>query len=351
MVKEIDPIFTMIEQNYKITGLYRIMQQFWLSHNQYYLSTYDESNSDTTIYNAEDVNGGTEINLKKFYLRLKNTGHTQSLFILNNPNDKKDYLFTGTYWQTEWHKQNKTKIKWTIDISLIPTNLKQNTLIKKEWDKYPKIIGLQSLITSEKLIKRAEFAITPNQKYLLIAVNDSQDNVYFAIYAITDIWQGLKNNSILDISTIKPLKKVTALKDKWDAIQKKLGSAGQFSFQGFGIDNGGDIYISSQLAPDLNKTTGKVTTYPRCIVKITNFSSNLDDWTLLNLTDKSTFDQKNLYTEFENMQVNSANDLNFIVGYHKSQKINHKPEKNNKTDKYKLVTVENKIYYLSWFEL
>lgn len=107
------------------------------------------------------------------------------------------------------------------------------------------------------------------------------------------------------------------------------------SIQGYDLDNDGNIYISSQKAPDFD---GSYHAYHKQIVKIPwngRSETKEDQWESVNLSAFGGLDISKKHSEVESIQILSENHCYLTVAYH--SKLDGK----NKT-------TLNRIYELSW---
>lgn len=107
------------------------------------------------------------------------------------------------------------------------------------------------------------------------------------------------------------------------------------SVQGYAIDNDKNIYISNQLSPRINHTTGEVTTWSRKIVKLSWGETNSNNWQVAMI---DGVDLPERYSELESIQVNAPDDIYLTVAYH---------QKYVKAGEYQLRTLENQVFHIS----
>lgn len=114
-------------------------------------------------------------------------------------------------------------------------------------------------------------------------------------------------------------------------LQKNLDISSSISFQGFGIDNDNDIYISSGFGPNV-EFSNKPNNH---IFKIEYDKNNKSKWIDVDCNSLFGHFADNEFPEIENIQVLSSNHLLVAVGVHKQQ-----------TDD--SIQDENRIYKISW---
>ena len=101
------------------------------------------------------------------------------------------------------------------------------------------------------------------------------------------------------------------------------------------MDDYGNIYISSQLAPKYKNK--KWTTHHKQIIKIpANKRSFADQWISVNLSDWGKIDHKGCHSEVESLQVIGEDHVYLTVAYHALD---------SNGDPY---TKYNNLYEISW---
>lgn len=188
---------------------------------------------------------------------------------------------------------------------------------------------------------RAEAAVSPNHQKFLLATIDNSGNGYFTIYSL----------SVIN----KPLDQVASLSNGDNYVN--MGNIAYLesfyypnlsslinSYQGFDMDDYGNIYISSQKAPDINSDTGEFTPHHKQIIKIpANKRYFADQWISVNLSDWGKIDNTGYHSEVEGLQVIDEDHVYLTVAYHDKGKY----KKDGKT-LYKSVTKYNNLYEISW---
>lgn len=180
-------------------------------------------------------------------------------------------------------------------------------------------------------LKRAEAALSPDYSKFLLATVDNSNNGYFVIYnanVINDALDNVEsNNGYVNLGSV-PYEESFVVPNFVDTVT---------SIQGYDIDNDGNIYISSQLAPD----TIKKEYHAKNIFKIPTFArTNTSNWLQIDLTNNAgpiNIYGQGMHTELEGIQIIDENHCYLTVAYHKT--VSGKNE-----------TVSNKIYEVSWAE-
>lgn len=236
--------------------------------------------------------------------------------------------FVGTKPDGTWDKQIAR-----IDISSIGKIYTSNT-------DFPRLAYLNRAGTGKKVdgstyagvdLKRAEAALSPDYSKFLLATVDNDNNGYFTIFDANVINDALDNveasKGYVNLGNL-PYKESFSVKDFYSIVK---------SIQGYDIDNAGNIYVSSQLAPDPvngsyhNKNIFKIPTYAR---------TNSSDWLQVELTKYPgviDIHGQGMHTELEGIQILGENHCYLTVAYHKNISGKNK-------------TVSNKIYEVSWNE-
>lgn len=180
-------------------------------------------------------------------------------------------------------------------------------------------------------LKRAEAALSPDYSKFLLATVDNSGNGYFVIYdanVINDALDNVESNTgYVNLDSV-PYEESFVVPNFVDTVT---------SIQGYDIDNDGNIYISSQLAPD----TIKKEYHAKNIFKIPTFArTNTSNWLQIDLTNNAgpiNIYGQGMHTELEGIQIIDENHCYLTVAYHKT--VSGKNE-----------TVSNKIYEVSWAE-
>lgn len=147
--------------------------------------------------------------------------------------------------------------------------------------------------------------IAPDYGTFLLLIIDNDGNAYFVLYDLNEF------NILLD----KRNKKKISLKQMEYLSEFKITDFKNIigSFQGFGIDNKLNIYISSEYAP----TVKSYFSHDRKIIKIGWDSADPSDWRILDMSDDTILDYENCTTEFKSIQVIDEDDLFLTVSYYK----------------------------------
>lgn len=178
-------------------------------------------------------------------------------------------------------------------------------------------------------LERAEAAVSPDYSKFLLATVDTMGNGYFTIYD-----NNLINNELDNVEYSDGYVNLGELSYLESFVVPGF-SAGVTSIQGYDLDNAGNIYVSSQLAPDTingiyhEKNIFKIPVYAR---------TNTSNWIKVDLTKNAgpiNIYGQGMHTELEGIQILDENHCYLTVAYHKT--VNHK----NKT-------VSNKIFEVSW---
>lgn len=158
---------------------------------------------------------------------------------------------------------------------------------------------------SETNITESRITIAPDYGSFLLLIIDSRGNAYFILYDLNEF------NDLLDQSSnnFLSLKEIDYLSEfKITDFKNIVGS-----FQGFGIDNDLNIYISSEYPP----TVKSYFSHDRKIIKISWDRNEPSDWRILDLSSDNALDHEHCTTEFKNIQVIHENDLFLTVAYYK----------------------------------
>lgn len=178
-------------------------------------------------------------------------------------------------------------------------------------------------------MERSEAAVSPSYSKFLIATVETDGTGHFIVYDMDTINNLLddaeSSNDYVDLRDVPYLDSFTI-----------DGLAGDIlnSIQGYDIDDNGNIYISSQLAPDFSN--GKYTAHHKQIVKIpVNNRQDVSQWETVNLSSDGRLDVTGQHTELEGIQILSENHCYLTVAYHANVSGKNK-------------TVSNKIFEISW---
>lgn len=356
---------TVKEMN-RITGLHNVIQanltdsdMFHGNHVYSLVSRKNESLTD--IYCSNNTPNIDMLNTKPL-ITLQNAGHTQSLnTMMSYYWSLSRYLLVGYNYQTP-NYQNHGGIKWSNSIICLPINTgdDNSTTIVSDFSKYKRIIGLDKVL--EKVMKyhynhthnvvnpfanyggqtvdpdanhvtdkikspfilRSECGISSDGNTFYVAINDIYHDLYVVTYPEPDIRNAVNNSNIVDLSYFDFDPENDA--NRWAYISydqlKSITHSSSFSFQGFGMDNTGNLYISSEFGPKYkDKYSDIPDNHKRFIVKIADLSENSRNWTVIDLTSNPTISASHLITEFEGIQVTDVNKILLTVAYHYNEEI------------------------------
>ena len=245
-------------------------------------------------------------------------GHTQTW----EYSGRSGKWFVGTKPGPKWDKQIAR-----VDINTLGKVFYSNTDLPRL--AYLNRAGSYNFAGTE--LDRAEAAVSPDYSKFLLATVDKSGNGYFTIYdnnVINDQLDSVEySNGYVNLDGVSYLESFM--------VPNFVGVV--TSIQGYDLDNEGNIYVSSQLAPD---TLGGHY-HKKNIYKIPTFArTDTDNWLQINLTDNAgpiNIYGQGMHTELEGIQILNENHGYLTVAYHKT--VNGK----NKT-------VSNKIYEVSWNE-
>ncbi|MGQ5709596.1 helveticin J family class III bacteriocin [Lactobacillus sp. PSON] len=197
---------------------------------------------------------------------------------------------------------------------------------------------------------RSEAAVSPNYEKLLIATIDKAGTGYFSIYKLS-----LINKALDNVKNLSPEKRYIKINDLEYALDssfkvtefynKNADKYDNFvlnSVQGYDLDNYGNIYVTSQKSPDIDKRTGKFEAHHKQILKIPAYARNDSSrWSTLDLSAAGVIDikGKGLHSEVESIQIIDENYGYLTVAYHESRGT--KPKCYSYTSK-------NMIYKIKW---
>lgn len=186
---------------------------------------------------------------------------------------------------------------------------------------------------------RAEAAVSPNHQKFLLATIDNSGNGYFTIYSLSTINKALDQvASLSNGDNYVNMGNITYLESFYYPNLSSLIN----SYQGFDMDDYGNIYISSQLAPDYNYKEDTWTPHHKQIIKIpANKRSFADQWISVNLSDWGKIDHKGYHSEVEGLQVIGEDHVYLTVAYH----YKHYSKKKKH---YVSATKYNNLYEISW---
>lgn len=167
---------------------------------------------------------------------------------------------------------------------------------------------------------------------------DSLKNIYFICYLMDDISSLMSKatNNVADATELDIQAQMRISFVTLRNIRTSFGIYTAMSFQGLALGDDKAIYISSGPAP-------KYGLQPlRFILKINNFDTNTNNWSIINFTEDTRFDQYTedhsikLLTESEGIYLDSMSpndNLYQIIAY-------HNPTNNE--------TVKNIIWHITW---
>lgn len=176
-------------------------------------------------------------------------------------------------------------------------------------------------------IERIEAAVSPDYDKFLVASVEFDGTGHFAIYDLDTINNALDNagTGYVNIGNIQCEESFT-ISDLMDDVDN--------SIQGYDLDETGNIYISSQQAPELKE--GSWTTHHKQIIKIPTYArTDPSQWDYINLSAWGGLDVSGEHTEVEGIQVLNEDHVFLTVAYH----VN----KNGAS-----FTEYNKMYELYW---
>lgn len=231
------------------------------------------------------------------------------------------------------YKRKETNIKWDKQIARVDIKAQKGS--HSSHSDFPRLAYLNragSHPYSGKNFGRAEAAVSPNhQKFLLVTI-DTLGNGYFTIYSLSTINKALDQvASLSDGNNYVNMGNIAYLESFYYPNLSSLIN----SYQGFDMDDYGNIYISSQLAPKYKNK--KWTTHHKQIIKIpANKRSFADQWISVNLSDWGKIDHKGCHSEVESLQVIGEDHVYLTVAYHALD---------SNGDPY---TKYNNLYEISW---
>lgn len=294
-------------------------------------------------------------------------GHTQSLYV-TDITDNTLILGTGP--------DSKTygKFDWARDISIVGTYLDNGyfkydhnyndkgngangcTIIpSKEGDKPLVHYSNIAKALGDSNLPRIEFAIDPSDQKFALVVGFDDKNLYLNTYHL-DNSNVFSNDGFISqlMDNAFEAMELDLNEDTWDdnhkdnpnvfnltltssglmysakvAIDdlKKIKDQDTFSFQGFTIDQVGNVYISSRFAPGKKHPEDK---NPALLVKIPNFGkADPKNWQYVDLKKVTKLKDKSIYSkgcnlEVEGIQALTENQIWVTCSYHEKDK-NNKP--------------------------
>lgn len=280
------------------------------------------------IYAEQLRNGQHEIHVLRGYAGNVTTpvvtmygsagGHTQTW----EYSGRSGKWFVGTKPGPKWDKQIAR-----VDISPLGKVFYSNTDMPRL--AYLNRAGSYTFAGTE--LYRAEAAVSPDYSKFLLATVDTSGNGYFTIYDNNLINNELDSveysNGYVNLGEVSYLESFM--------VPGFVGTV--TSIQGYDLDNNGNIYVSSQLAPD----TLAHKYYSKNIFKIPTFArTDIANWLKVDLDNNAgpiNIYGQGMHTELEGIQILDENHCYLTVAYHKTVGGKNK-------------TVSNKIYEVSWNE-
>ena len=198
------------------------------------------------------------------------------------------------------YKRKETNIKWDKQIARVDIKAQKGS--HSSHLDFPRLAYLNRAgshpYPGENFV-RAEAAVSPNHQKFLLATIDNSGNGYFTIYSLNVINKALDQvASLSDGNNYVNMGNIAYLESFYYPNLSSLIN----SYQGFDMDDYGNIYISSQLAPKYKNK--KWTTHHKQIIKIpANKRSFADQWISVNLSDWGKIDHKGCHSEVESLQV------------------------------------------------
>lgn len=180
----------------------------------------------------------------------------------------------------------------------------------------------------------AEAAVSPDYTKFLIATVENNCIGHFTIYNLDTINEKLDekgNSEDVNLETVK-YEDSFIIDNLYDDDNNSIVN----SIQGYDLDNDGNIYISSQKAPDFD---GSYYAHHKQTVKIPYYARSKeseDQWRAVNLSEFGGLDIPGKHSEVESIQIIGENHCYLTVAYHSKNKAGE-----NKT-------TLNEIYELSW---
>ena len=226
-------------------------------------------------------------------------------------------------------KGNWAKQIARVDLGVVSKNHKSNT-------DFPRLAYLnragKTLFVGD-LMTHAEVAVSPDYRQLLLLTLENKQIAHFTIFDLKKINAELDTigSDFISLEDFPYLESFTI--SNFNGIGEE---AVVNSIQGIDLDNEGNIYLSSQRAPQLSD--GKWKLHHKQIIKIPHDarSESLEsNWQAVNLSKISKLDLAGKHSELEGIQIIGEDHCYLTVAYHEEVDGSNK-------------TVLNKIYKLSW---
>lgn len=151
----------------------------------------------------------------------------------------------------------------------------------------------------------SRITISPDYGSFVLMLMDKVGTAYFISYDFNEIVELIEKNENKALS----LKQVEYFgKFKIKNFKSLVGA-----FQGFGIDNKFNIYISSEYSP----TVANYFSHDRKIIKIFWNSADPSEWRILDMLDDTILDYEHCTTEFKSIQVIGEDHVFLTVAYYK----------------------------------
>lgn len=298
---------------------------------QKYIYAVQKVHENTVIHRARKPKKGKNVvfpyNSK---LILKNFGHTQT------------WVYSGKgNWLVGCTPVKNGNIYWDTEIAQVKFP-KKGTKTYTSVKRLPHLTDLryatdmpQDQYTTD--VKRAEAAISPNHRWLLIASIDYANNGHFALYNLKQINSQLeeaahKTDKAVSLKDIEP---ITAF--HINCFFGRNSQSQLTSCQEFDIDNDKNLYISSETAPN-----GKISKFPRQVVKISWGTTNPKKWIRYRV---STPDWNHQSTELEGVEIANHN-LHLTTGFHCLKPTPKKKRKKLKPGNIVWSSTESRIFCL-----
>lgn len=322
MVKTIKP-----ELVYQLNGMHHVVAQVGAIYDKHIFALQLlHSAHDILVYRKHE--GITkDVAYTEPHLTMTGFGHTQTWI----PANENDEYFVGV-------KPNSSN--WTTQIAKVryPKLLAHNYTSNTQLPRLSHLNHATDLAyDGHNHLHRVEAAVSPNGQYFMIAAIWNDNSGHFALYDLDEVNQKLDENGTKD-TPITDLPCLSAFHiENFDtpSLAPDQEQANIIdSVQGYAIDNDKNIYISNQLSPKINHTTGEVTTWSRKIIKFPWGETNNANWQVSMI---DGIDLPDRYGELESIQVNAPDDIYLTVAYH---------QKYLKNGEFALRTLENQIFHI-----
>lgn len=254
-----------------------------------------------------------------------------------------------------------SKFKWSTNF----IGLRNKPLNEDPKDgAYVNIIGVNDLVPNAQ---RAELVVTADGENALLAVNNAHHDLYLFIYNFSiineidnkyvaidgyldeagfhsapdpsiltsfdeignalDVYKTLLNHDclVLNLSEYTPTFQKSFTSSEINQLTQTTDS--HLSYQGFGLDRQGNIYISSGFSPDKSRLISNSHVYV--------YKTNEDLWFDIDCNKRFAQLELNVFPEMEGLQVLDTNNVLITLALHNIDKPNQP-------------VVANKVYRLSW---